>query len=186
MYLKEKTTSSELQGAIREAFALLGYAGALPARGIRILSIDGGGVRGLLVIEMLKKLEELTQKSVCEMFDMVCGVSTGAILASLIGISNLKNLFVVTNNFCKCFTIAATQKISLDELAKVYKEMSVQIFSQSRLNGTTNLFLNHSYYDTSLWEKILKENLGELTLTSTNRNPKCPKVSSFVQFRLAT
>lgn len=154
LYLREKTASNELHGAVREAFALLGYADDLPARGIRILSIDGGGIRGLLVIEMLKKLEELTQKSICEMFDLVCGVSTGAILASLL----------------------VTQKVSLQELSEKYKEMSVQIFSQSRLNGTTNLFFNHSYYDTPLWEKILKEHLGESTLTSTNRNLKCPKV----------
>lgn len=70
-----------------------------------------------------------------------------------------------------------TQKVTLEELGQKYKEMSVQIFNQSRLNGTTNLVLNHSYYDTALWEKIIKEHLGEITLTSTNRNPKCPKVS---------
>lgn len=94
--MREKSYSNgQLEGAIREAFALLGYAEDLPARGIRILSIDGGGVRGLLAIEMLKKLEELTQKSVCEMFDLVCGVSTGAILASLLGISNKSKRFSV-------------------------------------------------------------------------------------------
>lgn len=80
------------------------------------------------------------------------------------------------------FSFAATQKVSLDELAKKYKEMSVQIFSQSRLNGTTNLFLNHSYYDTAQWEKILKEHLGESTLTGTNRSPKCPKVRCLFPF----
>lgn len=109
------------------------------------------------------------------MFDLVCGVSTGAILASFLGIHvSILNLF--QSNVV--LTIAATQEVSLDELERKYKEISLQIFTQSRINGTTNLFLNHSYYDTSLWEKLLQEHLGDAPLTNTNRNPKCPKVFS--------
>lgn len=35
----------ELQGAIREALALIGYADPVKGQGIRVLSIDGGGTR---------------------------------------------------------------------------------------------------------------------------------------------
>lgn len=87
MKVNSKTKNPEILGAVNECFALLGHAGPLPGKGIRILSIDGGGIRGLLVIEMLKKLEELTGKRVYEMFDFICGVSTGSIMACSLGIS---------------------------------------------------------------------------------------------------
>lgn len=83
--IKRKTQNTNIIAAISESFARLGYNDPVPGKGIRILSIDGGGVRGLLVVEMLKKLEELTGKRTYELFDFICGVSTGAIIAFSIG-----------------------------------------------------------------------------------------------------
>lgn len=83
--VRSKAKQTSLSDKCREALALLGYAYAVPNMGVRILSMDGGGIRGLLILEMLKKLEEITGKRVNELFDLICGVSTGAILAFSIG-----------------------------------------------------------------------------------------------------
>lgn len=42
---RESHTDEALHQVIREALAILGYSEPLPGRGIRILSIDGGGIR---------------------------------------------------------------------------------------------------------------------------------------------
>jgi patatin-like phospholipase/acyl hydrolase len=47
----------------------------------RMLSIDGGGIRGLIPAMLLDKLESATGKTVPQLFDVVAGTSTGGILA---------------------------------------------------------------------------------------------------------
>jgi patatin-like phospholipase/acyl hydrolase len=55
-------------------------------RKFRILSIDGGGIRGLIPAKVLAELEAQlraghSDKKLYEHFDLICGTSTGAILA---------------------------------------------------------------------------------------------------------
>ncbi|XP_067001810.2 calcium-independent phospholipase A2-gamma isoform X2 [Anabrus simplex] len=154
--LRQVTDDMSTMGAIRQGLAMLGHVDPLPARGIRILSIDGGGVRGVIVIEILKKLEELTGKRVFEMFDYICGVSTGAILVGVMG----------------------AQKKSLEEVSFLYKEMSKKIFNQSAFWGTSNLVWSHSYYSTDMWEHLLKTYVGEIEMIKTTRDDICPKIAA--------
>ena len=51
------------------------------SRLIKILSIDGGGIRGIIPAKVLRVIEEATGKPICQMFDLICGTSTGGILA---------------------------------------------------------------------------------------------------------
>lgn len=59
--------------------------------GKRILAIDGGGFRGfgcLLILEqIMKEVNRRTRQSLlpCEVFDLICGTSTGGLIAILLG-----------------------------------------------------------------------------------------------------
>ena len=50
-------------------------------RPIRILSIDGGGIRGIIPAMVLAELERKTGRPICRLFDLIAGTSTGGVLA---------------------------------------------------------------------------------------------------------
>ena len=47
----------------------------------KILSIDGGGIRGVIPAAVLVEIEERTGRPVAELFDLIAGTSTGGLLA---------------------------------------------------------------------------------------------------------
>ena len=60
----------------------------------KILTLDGGGIRGMITIEVLGKIEQLLRKQLnkgpdfvlADYFDFVAGTSTGAIIATCISL----------------------------------------------------------------------------------------------------
>lgn len=81
-------------------------------RGLRILSMDGGGMRGLATLAMLRKLEKGTGKRVHELFDLICGTSTGGMLAVAL----------------------AVKQLSLDECEEIYKTLGTKQKLKSLFN----------------------------------------------------
>lgn len=151
-----QTNDESLQAAVRETLALIGYTDPVKGWGIRILSIDGGGTRGLVALQTLRKLEELTGKPVHQLFDYICGVSTGAILAFMLGLFH----------------------IPLDDCEELYHKLGSDVFKQNVIVGTVKMGWNHAFYDSDIWEKMLKEKMGSNLMIETARKSKCPKVST--------
>ena len=60
--------------------------------GNRILCLDGGGVRGLIQIEVLSEIERITGNKITEIFDWIIGTSTGGIIALLLVYSKQFNI----------------------------------------------------------------------------------------------
>lgn len=55
----------------------------------RILTIDGGGVKGVIVLQFLKRLEEAKNIKISEYFDGFAGTSTGALICLLLSSGKL-------------------------------------------------------------------------------------------------
>ncbi|KOY51942.1 CBASS cGAMP-activated phospholipase [Polaribacter dokdonensis] len=64
----------------------------------KILSIDGGGIRGVFPARFLSKLEADLKSPIAENFDLICGTSTGGILALALALkipaSDIEKLYV--------------------------------------------------------------------------------------------
>src|SRR5690554_4752392 len=58
----------------------LGMAEGSPSM-FRILSIDGGGIRGVIPAMVLTAIEEKAGRPIADLFDLIAGTSTGGIIA---------------------------------------------------------------------------------------------------------
>ncbi|XP_077425459.1 calcium-independent phospholipase A2-gamma isoform X1 [Vanacampus margaritifer] len=152
----QQASDPGLREAVREALTLVGYHKPVKGRGIRILSIDGGGLRGLLALQTLHKLEALTGKPIYKLFDYICGVSTGAILGFMLGVFQLPP----------------------SECDDLYRKLGSDVFKQNVIVGTVKMGWSHAFYDSEAWESMLKEKMGSHLLVETSRNLECPKVAA--------
>lgn len=128
-----------------------------------ILSIDGGGIRGLIPLRILESLESRmahrgVQLAMHECFDLICGTSTGGLIAA--GLSAPKT------GGSKGEAAATVQ-----DLRNFYEREAREIFAHSiskRLGRfVTNPFgLFDETYDARPLERLLKDRFGWTSLAS--------------------
>src|SRR5690554_6549878 len=83
----------------------------------KILSIDGGGIKGLYSAKILQKFEEKFNCRTSDHFDMICGTSTGGLIA-----------------------LALTSKLSAEDICKFYEDKGEIIFPKNKIIRIPCLF----------------------------------------------
>jgi patatin-like phospholipase/acyl hydrolase len=117
---------------------------------VKVLSIDGGGIRGLIPALVLAEIEQRTGRRIAEMVDLVAGTSTGGILAC--GLTRPGP--------------EGRPLYSAAELAGIYVEEGPRIFHRSLVKRIFSVegWLDERYEDDGL-DAALARYLGGATLS---------------------
>ncbi len=114
---------------------------------VNILSIDGGGIRGLIPALVLAEFERRSGRPTADLFDLIAGTSTGGILAC---------------------ALAKPDALSAERLVDLYQDEGPKIFDRTvwqRIHSVEGL-ADEKYDDDGL-EDALGRYLGEARLRDT-------------------
>ena len=116
---------------------------------LRILSIDGGGIRGLFSVLVLAEIERRTGHSICSLFDVITGCSSGSIITLGLALPDEPN--------------AAPDQVT--RLLRLFEEEGRTVFADSLLRRVSSLGgLTKPRYPRRPLEKVLKDYYGDATL----------------------
>jgi uncharacterized protein len=108
----------------------------------RILALDGGGIRGMITLGFLERIEKILRErhqqpnlKLCDYFDLIGGTSTGAIIAAALAIG-----------------------MEVAEIKKLYLDMGGKIFGKRMAKRW------QAYFDAKPLEKALEQTFGDMTL----------------------
>jgi hypothetical protein len=103
----------------------------------KMLALDGGGIRGVLTLSLLKAIERQVGKQLCDYFDYVAGTSTGAIIAA--GLARGMSVDDLIQFYRNTGTAMFQRTRFLDRLNSLYREGPLQGQLQQVFGETTDL-----------------------------------------------
>jgi patatin-like phospholipase/acyl hydrolase len=114
---------------------------------MRILAIDGGGIRGIIPALVLAQIERRSGRQTFEMFDLIAGTSTGGILAC---------------------ALCAPEPLPAEKLVALYEEEGPEIFSRSVFQKIRSAGgLADEKYDSAALDRSLERFLSDKRLSSS-------------------
>ena len=143
----------------------------------KILSIDGGGIRGIIPALLLAEIERRTQKPIFTLFDLITGTSSGGILA--LGLTKPR----LRSDASDTLPVA---EYSAEDLLQLFLEYGVEVFYeplfQRLLGPLDDIFLQPKYPSESKEEilrqyfgtALLENNLKEVFVTSYDIEKRIP------------
>ncbi len=122
----------------------------------RILSIDGGGLRGIVPLIILREIEKRTGKRAHELFDMMVGTSTGGLISSCLTIRKSKD--------------SVDPMYSVEDLIKMYSDYAHVIFPTRTAVGkifskVTNLW--HPEFSDKGIKEVLNKFIGDQKISES-------------------
>lgn len=114
----------------------------------RVLSLDGGGVRGIIQAYILCQIEKESERKLYQLFDLIVGTSTGALIALLIG-----------------------SELTGDQILEIYLKESKTIFDEMpfSLNG-----MLRPRFDNSKFKKLAEKKFDGKMLYQLKTKVVCP------------
>ncbi|GKV16049.1 hypothetical protein SLEP1_g26757 [Rubroshorea leprosula] len=154
----------------------------VPKQGLRILSMDGGGMKGLATVQLLKEIEKGTGKRIHELFDLICGTSTGGMLAIALGVK-LMTLDQCEEIYKNLGKLVFAESVPKDNEAATWREKLDQLYKSS--SQSFRVVVHGSKHSADQFERLLKEMCadedGDLLIESAVKNiPKVFVVSTLV------
>ncbi len=113
-----------------------------------ILSVEGGGIRGIIPAIVLAEIEYRTKKPISQMFDLMVGTSTGGIIVA--GLCN--------------------KQYSALDLVDLYQKDGPHIFKSSFFRRSIFSWLNCAQYSCKNIECVLNRYFGDSTLADATNN----------------